>query len=488
MHTPEEQGEAVAAAGLERRGAVVEMLRLSAPTVAAMTSYTLMQFVDALMVSRITPVDPINLTAQGNGGLWAFVPMSLFAGLTGVVNTFVAQNLGAGRPERGPAYVWNALWIGLAFWALALLPLAAFIPSVFAAMGHEPRLVELESSYARTLLVGGIITFAARAMMQFFFGMHRPGVPLLAALAGNSVNLLCNWLLIYGHWGLPEMGVAGAAVGTVIGTAVEAAIPMAIFLGPKFNRLYATRAAWRWSHSHVRDIFRLGWPPAMMFGNEMICWAVFMTHLAGGFGTHHAAAGFIVLRYMHLSFMPAVGFSFACTAAVGRCLGAGRPDLAVHRARVGLALAMAYMALCALAFVLFRHELVGHFVAAQSVQDPAMAAQAQAVTAVAVQLMIIAAVFQVFDGLGITLVGVLRGAGDTVWPGVATVVLAWTCIMGLGWTLTRVAPHWESKGPWIAAAVYVIALGLALAWRFGTGKWKQGRLVEGPGEPTGLSS
>lgn len=501
MHTPEEQGETTAAPGatrggsdaraealaLERSNALTEMLKLSAPTVLTMASYTIMQFCDALMVSRIDPPDPVNLTAQGNGGLWAFVPMSLYAGLAGVVNTFVAQHLGAGSPQRGAAYVWNAMWIGAAMWVAVLLPMAVFMPSLFAAMGHGEQLVALESTYAQILLVGGLLTFISRSMSQFFFGLHRPEVPLAAAVAGNVVNLVLNWLLIYGNWGFPQMGVAGAALATVIGTGVEAAVPLAVFLWPKFAAKYQTRAGWRPSWSHMRDIFRLGWPPALMFGNEMICWAVFMTHLAGGFGTHHAAAGFIVLRYMHLSFMPAVGFSFACTAAVGRCLGAGRPDLAVHRARIGLTLAMSYMAVCAVVFVVFRHELVGVFVAQQAALDPVMAAQADAVIAVGVKLMLVAAAFQVFDGLAITLVGVLRGAGDTVWPGIATIVLAWIFILGLGWSLATFAPGLESTGPWIGAAMYVIALGVALGYRFASGKWKQGRLVGEP-EGAGLSS
>jgi MATE family multidrug resistance protein len=483
-------GSSQAALDLARENPLREMIRLAIPTVATMASYTTMQFCDALMVSRIDPPSPVYLAAQGNGGVWAFVPMSLMAGLTGVVNTYVAQNLGAGKAQRGAAYVWNALWLSLLTWALALIPLALAMPWIFASMaadpassgsgagGHSPELVRLETAYAQILLFGGVFSMASRAVSQYFYGMHKPGVTLVAALAGNIVNLFLNWVLIFGNLGAPALGVSGAAYATVIGTMVELAIPLCVFLGPSFNRRFATRSAWRWSSAHVRDIVRIGWPPALMFANEMVCWAVFMSHLAGRFGTEHNTAGWIALRYMHLSFMPAVGLGFACTAAVGKCLGAGRPDLAKQRARIGIGLAMAYMGVCAALFVVLREPMIRLFLSERMAQDPALAAQGEAVVAVGMQIMIVAAVFQVFDGLGITLIGVLRGAGDTVWPGVVTIILAWTFIIGLGSALAYGLPQWGSLGPWLAAGAYIIALGLALAWRFRSGVWQRTKLLD----------
>jgi MATE family multidrug resistance protein len=455
------------------------MLKLAAPTVATMASYTCMQFADGWMVSRIEPPDPVYIAAQGNGGVWAFVPMSIFAGVVGVVNTYVAQNLGAGRPERGPAYAWNALWLGLLVWLAALLPMAVALPWVFAHLGHSPELQRLETSYAQILLAGGIITMVSRGLSQFFYGLHRPGITLVGAVAGNLTNLGLNWVFIYGNLGAPALGVAGSAIATVLGTMVEAAIPLAVFLSRDFQARYGTRSAWRPSLAHLRDIVRLGWPSSVMFGNEMVCWAIFMTGLAGHFGKAHNAAGWITLRYMHLSFMPAVGISFACTAMVGKCLGAGRPDLARERARLGVMMAMAYMGVCALVFIVFRHALVGVFVH-ESVGAEAENAE---VIAIASRIMIVAAVFQVFDGLGISLIGVLRGAGDTVWPGVVTIVLSWVFILGLGAGLAFGVPSLGSLGPWIGAAAYIIVLGLCLSWRFRGDAWLQRKVLHDPATP-----
>lgn len=452
------------------------MLAIAAPTVATMTSYTLMQFVDAMMVSRIDPPSPDYLAGQGNGAVWAFAPISILAGFLSVINTYVSQNLGAKTPERGPAYAWNGLWLCLAA-AVVMVPYALLLPHLFSAgwMNHSPEVVRYETQFAQILILGALPGMWTRTLAQFFFGMHRPMVVLIAAVCGNLTNFGVNLFLIFGHKGLgiPAMGVAGAAIGTVIGSAIECAIPMCVFLSPKYNLLYRTRAAWRFSLAHVRDIARIGWPPALMFGNEIVCWAIFMTALAGRFGPEHNTAGWIALRYMHLSFMPAVGISVAMTAIVGKCIGAKRPDLVPQRVRMGLWVTMTYMSLCGVIFVLFRHDLVHVFIKSDTPPD-----QAARVIEVGGRIMIIAAIFQAFDGMGMTLVGSLRGAGDTIWPGVATIILAWSCIIGLGGAFAIWWPDLGSVGPWIGAGLYIILLGVALMWRYLSGKWRTMAVLE----------
>lgn len=484
--------------GGRERSPLVDMLAIAAPVVATMTSYTLMQFVDGLMVSRIGP-DPVYVAAQGNGGMAAFIPTSLLMGLLMVINTYVSQNFGASAERKAPAYAWAGLWLCLGTWLALMLPFAVVLPTLLRTMtDHSPQLLALETQYARILLAGSVFMMSARAIAQFFYGMHMPLTVLGAVLAGNLVNLVCNSVLIYGAeapvgvgtggflgwWfgittsfaesvGIPRMGVAGAAISTVLGTIVEVAIPMLRFLGPTFNRRYGTRASWRFSPSHVRDIVRLGWPGALMFGNEMVCWSYLMVVLIGHFHEIHNTAGWIALRYMHLAFMPAIGLSIAVTAQVGKCMGMKRPDLAARRTWLGLSLTLVYMGLCALAFVIYRFEAIAIFAPAE--MD---AATRDELIAIGAKVMIVAAVFQLFDALGITMIGALRGAGDTVWPGVVTVVLAWTCIVAGGHLAIALFPELGSLGPWIGASAYIILLGSSMFGRFLRGKWKRIKLLE----------
>lgn len=194
----------------------------------------------------------------------------------------------------------------------------------------------------------------------------------------------------------------------------------------------------------------------------------------------HNTAGWIGLRYMHLSFMPAVGMSIAVQAMVGRCMGEQRPDLAAKRVWLGLGVACAYMGLCALLFVLFREPLIRLFAEG----DPKLTADAiEEVVRVGAMVMIAAAVFQVFDAIAIVLSAALRGAGDTVWPGAVVVGGSFAFIIGGGHLMIALFPQWGSAGPWASTALFIVAVGSALFARFLGGKWRTMSLVEHPGPP-----
>jgi MATE family multidrug resistance protein len=497
------------------RTPLVELLTIAIPTVATMTSYTLMTFVDKLMVSRIGP-DPIYVGAQGNGGITSWIAVSIVFGTLTVVNTFVSQNFGAGKADRAPAYAWNGVWLALIAWLLVMVPYAAALPTIFE-MVRDPSLSEeatkavvrrdgMAAQFAQILLWGSIITMARQAIGQFFYGLHRPAIMLLAGVSGNVANFVFNSVLIYGpngpadgnhvgfdavtHWwfsgassvartlGIPALGVPGAAIGTVLGTIIELAVLLVVFLSPSFNRRFNTRHGWRPSWSHLKDIFRIGWAPGLMFGNEMICWGAFMVYFVGHFGAQHSTAGFIAHQWMSMSFMPAVGISVAVTAMVGKCMGMGRPDLAAQRAWMGVMLSMAYMGLCGIVFVVFREQLVRLFIDKNTPPEVV-----EELLKLGGRFLIAAAVFQIFDGLAMALSGALRGAGDTTFVGVVTVVSSWVVIVGGGWVAITVFPQIESVGPWGAAALYIITLSGFTLWRFLAGKWKLIKLVHDDKHP-----
>lgn len=469
---------------------LAEMAKIALPTVATMTSYTVMTFTDKWLVSRIGP-DPIYVGAQGNGGLASWVAISIAHGTLMVINTYVAQNLGAGKAREGPAYAWNGMWLGILYWLLVLVPYAFFLPSIFRLAKMDEQQAVLASEYGMILLYGAGLTLATRAVGQFFYGMHQASVVMVAGIAANLVNLVLSAVLVFGPnapdalgWfgasaaavaralGVDALGVKGSAIGTVLATAVELAIPLAVFLGKKMNDQLGTRAAWRPSRSHLRDLLKIGWPSGLMFGNEMVCWGFFMVYLVSHYGKEHATAGWIAHQYMSLSFMPAVGLSVACTAIVGKYIGMDRPNLAEKRAWLGVRLACLYMGLCGLVFVVFRHQLVGFFVP-QDTPPPAMERLVELGSA----MLIATAAFQLFDAIAMVLSGALRGAGDTIFPGVMTVIAAWTVIVGGGFAMMHFFPRLESIGAWIAAGAYIVTLCAVLLFRFLAGHWKNIRLV-----------
>lgn len=499
-----------------------ELFKIAAPSVATMSSYTAMQFVDKMMVARIGP-EPDYVAAQSNAGILCWTLMTFCVGVTGVVSSFVSQNLGAGRADRGSAYAWAGMWIGIVYWAMVLVPAALLVPHFYGWIhASTPRLVELEVAYAQVVIGGGVFTLMAKALHNYFFGLHRPGVVMVAVVGANAVNIFASMVMVFGAGGFPlgaaaagwawawplfegvsaaaawvagvlgvePMGIAGAAWGTVLANLIEFSIPLMVFLGPKMARKYATRRAWKPAAIYFLDLFRVGWPAGLMFINELICWSMLMIWLIPMGGKARAAAqglspeavneagvianmtGWLALQWMHLAFMPTVGVSIATQAMVGKAIGAGRTDIAAKRTWLCVKVAVGYMGLCAVAFVVFREPLIALFINAETPADT----RAELLR-LGGWMLIGAAVFQVFDALAIITSAALRGAGDTVWPGVVTVILSWTLIVGVGLALIRLFPEWGAIGPWVGASLYISVLGLVLVTRFMGGKWKTLSLV-----------
>ena len=450
-----------------------EVLLLSWPAAMSMLSSTVTRFVDGLMVARLGgDLGPISLAAQTSAGIIAFAPESFAMGALTVVNTYVSQNMGAGRLKRCGEYAWAGMGLAL-ICSLLIMPLSLVSGPLFHWMGHDPAVVGLENMYFRYMVLAVVLTLPARVLEGFFFGIQRPGVVFVTSAIANTVNILANWVLIYGKWGFPTMGLEGAAIASVSSWGLQLAMLSAVFLTHRMRTIYGTAVPKAASWIDVREIISIGWPAGLQFGNDVLSWGVFVNALIGQFGTAHLAASSAAMRYMPLSFMPAVGIGIAATALVGKYIGQGRTDLARRRTHVALLTAMVYMGACGLAFYLLRYPMVEAFAVSQEGRTLVQGEMTRRMIDIGANVMILAAVFQLFDAVGIVFIGALRGAGDTFWPMVMTIILSWGATVGGGLAFIHFAPQLESVGPWIAASLYVVLLGLLVAWRFEGGAWKK---------------
>ena len=456
---------------------VGEVLRLAVPSVLNTVSFTLMQFVDGLMVSRVSKEA---LSAQMVGGITAFTALCFFIGLLSCVSTFASQNLGAGRKERAALYGWQGLWLS---WAAAamLATLIVAAPWIFALFGHEPAVTRLETQFFQILVAGMGFSMSACALGAFFMGVHRPMVPLIAGACANAANLLVAYILIFGKLGLPQLGLTGAAVASVLGAAVQAIVMFGFFVAGPHAREYQVWRQWRPAWRAVADLVRIGAPAGGMFVADLLMWTLFMGKVIGHFGTEALAATAILNRYWHLCFMPAIGVSTAVTAIVGKYCGARQPRLAWRRAHAGLILVEAYMVTCGIVIWLARDGLVAVF---NEPPDPV-------VQSLATSTVIFILLCQAFDGLNVIFIGALRGAGDTLWPGIVQTALAYGLGLGASALVAREMPQWGILGPWAAASSYIVILGLVMWSRFLRGKWRSMTVLEPapvtvPVEPSSL--
>lgn len=443
------------------------MLSLSAPMVAIQTTQVVMQFTDAYMVKWLGAEA---LAAALPAGLFYFIPVAFAMGLLGGVNTFVSQCLGKNwRPGCGH-YAWQGILLALVY-GVALLALWPLTPYLFGWLKHEPDVQALEEIYFRISLFGGGAFLVLQAMSSFYIGIHRTALLLWFALGGALLNIVLNYVLIFGHWGFPELGFAGAAWGTVFATMAQATALFLHFITGERARVYRTRVI-RLEWRAQGELIRVGAPMGFQFLFDLMSWGVALVWLVGWFGTAQLAATTIAVRYMHLSFMPAAGVGQVLTAMVGRSIGAGDPELAGRHVVLALRLCMGYMGVMALLFLVFRVPLVEFFVTPGE-------AEATEIVRIGAGVMVIAAVFQIFDALAIVMVNALRGAGDTLWPALVTGAMCLGVFVAGGLVVATQVPGLESWGPWLMGMVYIILLSVALGLRWAYGPWRQINIFAG---------
>lgn len=436
------------------------MLRLAAPMVVTTVSFTIMQFVDRFMVSRL---GTNALAAILPAGFASFLPGGFAIGAMTSLNTFVSQSLGRGDRKACANYYWQAIYMGLAYFVIVVAIMWPTAPWLFKLMGQPPAIIEMEVIYLRIILYAQIIAVINWASSQFFMGIHRPIITMCASLCGQVINVIANYILIFGKFGFPRMGIAGAGWGTFIGIAVAAGINMSVFLTGRINKRFESRRALDIHFGKILDLLKVGLPAGFGLMVNVAFWGVILVGLVGRFGTEALAATSAVLAFTSLSVMPVVGMGTALSAAVGKTIGHGKKDLAMKQTSACLRIALIYMGLVGICFFLFRYELMAFWTT-----DPE---RDRGVIEAGADILICAAVYQIFHAARTIYSGALRGAGDTIWlaiiSGVGAVVILW---LG-GAIMAATFPTLGALGPWMAAALSIISVGLANRWRFKSKRW-----------------
>ncbi|MHC4558783.1 MAG: MATE family efflux transporter [Planctomycetota bacterium] len=435
------------------------MLKLAAPmviTTLTTLSFTIMQFVDRFMVSRL---GTNALAAILPAGFVSFLPGGFAIGAITSLNTFVSQSLGRGDKKGCSNYYWQAIYMGTAYFLAVVVIMWPTARWIFKMMGQPPAVIEMEVIYFRIMLYAHVLAVINWSSSQFFMGIHRPIVTMCVSLCGQVVNVAANYVLIFGKLGFPEMGIAGAGWGTFIGIAVGAGINVAVFLSSSVNATFNSRRTLNIDFGKMYDLLKVGLPAGFGLMVNVAFWGVILFALVGRFGTEALAATSAVLSYTSVSVMPIVGIGTALTAAVGKTIGQGRKDVALKQTSVCLRVGLVYMGLVGICFFVFRDALMRFWSSDAEVIETGA------------NILICAAVYQVFHAARTIYSGSLRGAGDTVWLAIISAVGA-VVILGLGgWLIAELFPSRGALGPWIAATLSIIAVGLANRWRFKSKRW-----------------
>ena len=405
-------------------------------------------------------------------GILAFTILSFFIGTASYTNTFVAQYNGAGRPKRVGASLWQAIYFSLA--AGLLLPLLApFSAQIFKAVGHEPALQDLEIRYFRIMVIGSIFAVYSTAISCFYTGRGRTWPLMWVNFAITLINVVLDYLMIFGHAGLPEMGIEGAAWATIIAQAAGAVIFSVLVFSKGNQDHFATRSAWKLDRPLFLRLLRFGAPSGVQFLIDVLAFAIFVM-IIGRIGAEELAATTLAFQINTLAFMPMLGFGIAASTMVGEKLGGNRPDLAERATWSSFQLTLCYAVFIALFYAIKPNWFIDPFTA--KAHDVAQFAE---IRKMAVIVLYFIAFYCVFDTMNIIMVSALKGAGDTRFAMLTSVCLGW---------LIMVLPTWIFCGPgkrgiytaWFFVTLYVTVLGIVFLVRFKKGKWRTIRVIEMP--------
>jgi multidrug resistance protein, MATE family len=394
------------------------MFRLALPVVLAEMGWMTMGMVDTLMVGRISP-DAIGAVGLGSS---IFMGVSIFAmGLLLGLDTLVSQAYGADDTEACHRWLIHGLALAVAI-SIPIMALLLWIASGLDGWGLAPSVLVLTRPYlvAVSWSVLPLLVYAACRRYLQGMGIVRPVT--IALFAANLVNVLVNWMLIYGNLGAPAMGVTGAAWATVLSRVAMVIFLLATILYREREANSSVFSSLRLEVSWFRRLLKLGLPAATQVTLEVGAFAA-ATALAGRLAPASLAAHQIAINYAALTFMVPLGISAAGAVRVGHAVGRRDPAAAARSGWTALLFAVMFMSAAAAIFLSIPRALLRAFTSDSAVLE------------VGVTLLFVAAVFQLFDGVQGVATGALRGLGDTRTPMLWNLAGHWFIGLPLGYAL-----------------------------------------------------
>jgi MATE family multidrug resistance protein len=443
-----------------------QVLKLAFPLILSTGSSTIQMFIDRMF---LTWYSPEAIAAAAPGGIVSFTLMCLFIGTAAYVNTFVAQYHGAKQYDKIAQAVWQGIYFAIAagIFCLIYIPLAK---PIFNFAGHEPEVRVMEIEYFTILCFGALPVFITAAVSGFFGGRSETKIIMWVNIVATSVNIILDYVLIFGHFGFPQMGIRGAAIATVIASYTSAIIIFLYMFKAKYRNQYATLKNHKFDWTLFKKLMRFGLPNGFHFMLDLLGFTLFVL-LVGRFGTLELAATNITFNINHIAFMPMIGIGMAVEIIVGQRLGENQPQLARYGTYSALHVTALYMGSIALTYVLFPKIYLLPF-AAQS--DPGQFILIQRMTII---LLYFVAFYSIFDTMNIIFASALKGAGDTRWVMMTSVIFSWLTLI-IPTYLSCVVYNWGLYITWSFVTLYIMILGIVFLIRFLGGKWESMRVIE----------
>ena len=431
------------------------IIRLALPVALENVLHMAVFIVDLIMVGRLGTVP---VAAVGLAGALGFIIAMIFTALNVGTTALVARDFGAKQKDEARKVAGQSLLITLVFGITVSPFIFYFADNILVLMSAEENVASLGSQYLKIVLSFFIFRLIILTGSSIFRGAGDTKTPMLITLVMNCVNILFNWLLIFGIWIFPRMEVAGAAWATSIAYTIGALLISYRLLSRKSILTISFKHIVNVNISIIKRILRISLPATIDASLTQMGY-LFFIKIVTMLGTVSLAAHQIAIRIEALSFMPGFALGVATTTIVGQSLGANKPDLARLSMRKNCQIALALMGFFAFIFLVFAKPMASIFHPEQDV------------LALSAYCVMIAALEQPALAIYIVYAGGLRGAGDTFSPMIVTIV-GTLCIHLPVAYIFGIVLEWGLAGIWFGAALDWIVRAIAVYILFRKGRWR----------------
>lgn len=438
------------------------VIRVSTPLVLSMGATTVMEFTDRVFLGNYA-LDA--LAASTPAGITAFLFTAFFLGTAGYVNVFIAQYTGAGNAAGVSASLWQGIYFSI-LGALVMAGLSLTARPLFSLIGHPAEIQALEVAYFRILSLGSGASIIGTTLSCFFSGRGLTRTVMLIHMAGTLFNIPLDYALINGLWGMPELGIRGAGMATVAAWCFIAAGFALLVFSREHDRVFRVRQNHRFRPEMFMRLMKYGLPGGMQFFMDILVFTFFIL-MVGRLGTTELAVTNLVMSINALSYMPMFGLSIGISTLVGQAMGSRQPDDAAAVTRATVHIAVSYVSLLILLFLVCPEPLIRLFLP-ETTPPPEMERLLRTGTV----LLRFVSAYLLFDSLVIVYTGALKGAGDSRF-----VMFA---VAGIG-LLFLFLPVWIGVGffgmglygVWSCITVYLMILYVIVGLRYRSGTWKE---------------
>jgi multidrug resistance protein, MATE family len=447
-------------------GGYRELLVTAFPLILSTGTWSLQTFIDRMFLAWYSPQA---IAASMPAALLQFTIMSVFVGTCSYAGSFVAQYYGANLHSRIGKVVWQGLYLAAAGGVIVALfyPLA---PLIFRSVGHAAELQPLEISFFQILCLGSVGPIASGVLSGFFSGLGKNWPVMWANVIATILNIVLDYLMIFGHAGFPRMGIVGAAWATDIACMFPVVLYLVLILSPSNEKRFAARSAWRLDPKLIRRMLLFGLPSGIQFFIDVAGFSLFLL-VIGRLGMTQLAATNIAFNINTIAFMPMMGTGIAISMLVGQYLGDNQPAFAQRSAYSGFHLTFLYMSVIALSYVLLPQMYIWFF---SHNADPKTFGPIADLT---ITLLRFVALYSLFDTMTIVFSMAVKGAGDTRFVMTMMVVLSLFALVIPSY-VAIVIFHRGIYTAWAIGTTYIILCGFAFFVRFLSGAWKTMRVIE----------